>query len=64
MDNIRSLGQTHLASDSLFDYRKSPDLYQAVLENISVNIPLIQPSSTMSDWEPAQRNHFEMFLLK
>ena len=37
---------------------KSQNLYQAVLENISVNIPLFQPSSTMSDWEPPPRNAF------
>ena len=37
---------------------KSQDLYQAILENISVNIPLFQPSSSMSDWEPAARIAF------
>ena len=37
---------------------KSQDLYQAILEIIIVNIPLFQPSSSMSDWEPAARIAF------
>ena len=37
---------------------KSQDLYHAIFENISVNIPLFQPSSSMSDWEPAARIAF------
>ena len=58
MDDIRGCWQTHLARDSLFDDCKSQDLYQAILENISVNIPLFQPSSSMSDWGPAARIAF------
>ena len=37
---------------------KSQNLYQAILENINVNIPIFQPSSSMSDWEPAARIAF------
>ena len=55
MDDIRSCGQTHLASDSLFDDCKKSRSLSSYLENISVNIPLFQPSSSMSEWEPAAR---------
>ena len=35
---------------------KSQDVYQAVLENISIRLPHFKPLASMSDWEPAARN--------
>ena len=39
---------------------KSQQLYQAILETISQNIPHFRPLASMSDWEAASRNAFRI----
>ena len=43
---------------------KSQNLYQAVLENISVNIPLFSLPQQCQTGNHHQEMHFEMFILK
>ena len=43
---------------------KSQDLYQAILENISANIPLFQPSLRCQTGNQHPELHFAMYIRK
>ena len=47
-----SVGRHSLPGIHCLMSAKSKELYEAVLENITVYIPQFQPSASMSDWEP------------